>query len=114
MSSILHNAETWANVNIGKLEIIHRRMLKSILGVRTNTCSEFLYIELGVQSIQTQLMVKQCKFWQKVRELNENEPLKHIVNLCKEYQVKEVTYYEQMIDKYNNVEDIKSEFNDNK
>ena len=110
MSSTLHNAETWANANIERLEVIHRRMLKSILGVRNTTCSEFLYIELGVTSIRTQLLVKQWKFWKKVLELHVNEPLVYVVDLCKQRKVKEISHYERLMDTYGSVEEIISEF----
>ena len=110
LTAILHNAETWANSNVDRLEVIHRRMLKSILGVRTTTCSEFLYIELGVTSMRTQLMIKQWKFWKKVLELNENEPLVYVVKLCKQYKVKEVAHYERLLARYESVEEIVSEF----
>ena len=78
VSSILHNAETWANVNIERLEVSHRRMLRSILGVRTTTCSEFLYIELGALSIRTQLLLKEWNFWKKIKELDKNEPARYV------------------------------------
>ena len=48
ISSILHNAETWADSKIDQLEVEYRRMLKSILGIRMTACSEMLFVELGV------------------------------------------------------------------
>ena len=71
--------ETWANVNVERLEVSHRRMLRSILGVRTTTCSEFLYIELGALSIRTQLLLKEWNFWKKIKELDKNEPARYVV-----------------------------------
>ena len=59
MSSLLYNAETWANSKLNRLEVVHRRMLKSILGVGMVTCSEFLYIVLGVLPIKIQVTLKQ-------------------------------------------------------
>ena len=112
ISSILHNAETWADVNIERLEVMHRRMLKSILGVRTTTCSEFMYIELGVTPIKAQVLMKQWKFWNKVKELNSTDPLGYVINLCKRYKVKEVRHYERLIEKYAGVEEIRSQFVD--
>ena len=112
VSSILHNAETWANVNVERLEVSHRRMLRSILGVRTTTCSEFLYVELGVTSIRTQLLLKEWNFWKKVKELDKNEPAKYVVELCRKYKVKEVSHYDKLMDKYQSEDEIISEFKD--
>ena len=39
--SILHNAETWADSKIDRLEVVYRRLLKLVLGVRMTTCTEF-------------------------------------------------------------------------
>ena len=55
MSSLLYNAETRAHSKLNRLEVVYRRMLKSILGVGMMTCSEFLYIELGVLHIKIQV-----------------------------------------------------------
>ena len=81
VSSLLHNAETWADTNIDNLEIIHRRMLRSILGVNMRTCTELLYLELNVCSLKTIVLTKQWKFWKKVSDLNNNDPLAYVVSL---------------------------------
>ena len=73
VSALLHNAETWADSNIERLEVSHRKMLKAIMGVRSTTCSELLYVELEVISIKTYVMIKQWKFWKKVAELSDDE-----------------------------------------
>ena len=57
VASLLHNAETWADTKTERLEVIYRRMLKAILGVRMTTVSDLLYIELGVCSIKTKLLM---------------------------------------------------------
>ena len=44
---------------LNRLEAVYRRMLKPILGVGMMTCSEFLYIELGVLPIKIQVTLKQ-------------------------------------------------------
>ena len=77
------------------------------------TCSELLYVELGVSSIRTLLLIKQWKFWKKVSELSDGEPLAYIVSLSKRLKLKEVKHYETLINKYTNVDEIVSAFNDN-
>ena len=109
LTSLLHNAETWAGCNIDRLEVIHRRMLKSILGVRMTTCSEFLYVELGVTSIKTRILVKQWKFWKKLNDLDDNDPLKYIISMGKRFKLKEIKYYENLVEKYTNPNEIVAE-----
>ena len=83
LTSILYNSETWANANITRLEVVYRRMLRSIIGVGSSTCNEILYIELGVPSIKTKVMMKQFEFWRKVREMDEENPIKYIIREAK-------------------------------
>ena len=111
-SAILHNAETWADSKIDQLEIVYRRMLKSVLGVRMTTCSEFLYVELGVHSIKTYLQVKQFNFWKKVLCLGDSDPLTYAIALGKRYNIKEVKHYENLIEKYENADEIIKEFHE--
>ena len=110
LSSLLYNSETWSNVCINKLEVMHRRMLRSILGVSTKTCNEILYIELGVVSMRTRVTIKQFEFWKKVLEMTDDNPLKYIIKKAKEAKLKEILYYEKIFSKYNSKDDILSEF----
>ena len=110
VSSLLHNAETWADSKIERLEVLHRRMLKSILGVRMTTCSEFLHIELGVPSVKTYLLVKQFNFWKKVVDLSDSDPLTYAITLGKQYKLKEINHYDNLLEKYNSSDDIITEY----
>ena len=58
LTSLLYNAETWAGANIVTLEVIYRRMLKSTLRVGMTGCNELIYIELGMLSIKTRVIIK--------------------------------------------------------
>ena len=110
LTFILYKSETWANANIARLEIVYRRMLRSIIGVGSTTCNEILYIELGVPSIKTKVMMKQYEFWRKVNEMNEENPIKYIIQEAKRYKLKEVEHYEQLLEKYDSKEEIKEQF----
>ena len=112
VASTLHNAETWADSKIERLEVVYRRMLKSVLGVRMSTCSEFLYVELGVHSIRTYIMVKQFNFWQKVQELDDSDPLQYAISLGERYNLKEVKHYVNLIKTYNNADEIVTDFHE--
>ena len=88
MSSILYNAETWADTKVDRLEVVYRRMLKAILGIGVTTCTEFPYIELGLPSIRTRILIKQWEFWRKINESDDDTPLKHVIETAKRYNVK--------------------------
>ena len=111
MASLLHNCETWANCNIQQLEVKYRRMLKCILGVSQSTCSELLFVELPVLPISIQVKMRQFNFWKKVvSTLEDDDPLKVTLNEARRYELKEVIYYDNLVEKYNSAEDIKEEF----
>ena len=82
-SSLLYNAETWANTKIDRLEVLYRRILKSILGIGVTTCTEFPYLELGVPSIRTRILIKQWEFWRKITELDNDTPLRQVIEAAK-------------------------------
>ena len=79
LSSLIYNAETWANTTIKELEVKYRKILKTILGVKWSTCNEMVYLELGKVPLQILVEIKQYIFWKKVKELDNEEPLKQIV-----------------------------------
>ena len=110
VTSILHNAETWADAKVERLEVMYRRMIKSIVKVRITTCSEVLHIELDVPSIKTQILMKQWTFWTKVQELSKECPLHHAITLGKQYKLKEIEHYEQLVASYSSKEEIKEKF----
>ena len=110
VTSILHNAETWANAKVERLEVTYRRMMKSIIGVRITTCSELIYIELDLPSIKTQIMMKQWSFWTKVQEMSKECPLHHAIALAKHFKLKEIEHYEQLIASFNSKDEIREKF----
>ena len=85
-------------------------MLKSIIGVGMTTCNEMLSIELGMLSIRTLIMLKQWVFWKKVHELEGDEPLTHAINEAKRFNLKEVKYYENLVNCYTSKEEIVSKY----
>ena len=111
IASILHNCETWANTNIQQLEVKYRRMLKCILGVKQSTCSELLFVELSIFPIGIQIMMKQFKFWKKVKTvIKDDDPLKFAINEARRYRLNEVVYYDNLLNRYNSAEEIQAEF----
>ena len=110
LSSLLYNAETWADAKFERLEIVYKRMLKSTLGVGMTTCTEFLYVELGILSLKTRVMMKQWVFWNKVLNMEDSNPIIYVINLARRYNLKEVRYYDMLVERYDSVDEIVSEF----
>ena len=109
-SAILYNAETWANSKIDRLDVVHRRMLKAILGIGVTTCTEFPYIELGVPSIKTRIAMMQWEFWNKVIELDNDTPLKQVIATAEQYRLKEVKHYSDLVKTFRNKQEIEEQF----
>ena len=109
MSSLLYYSETWTNSQINRLQVVYRRMLKSILGVGMTTCSEFLYIELGVLPIRSHIMIKQWEFWKKINDMSDENPIIYIVKKARQFHVKEIKYYDSLIERYSCKEEIVTE-----
>ena len=76
------------------------------------TCNEIIYIELGVLSIKTRVKIRQFEFWKnKVIPISEEEnPMKYIIEEGKRVKLKEITYYEDLCERYTSKEDIIAEF----
>ncbi len=108
--AILYNAETWANSKIDRLDVVHRRMLKAILGIGVTTCKEFPYIELGVPSIKTRIEMMQWEFWNKVIELDNDTPLKQVIATAEQYRLKEVKHYSDLVKTFGNKQEIEEQF----
>ena len=111
-TAVLNNAETWANTKIDRLEVLHRRMLKAVLGIGVTTCTEFPYIELGVPSIRTRILMKQWEFWRKMAELDNDTPLKQVIETGTRHKLKEIKHYVGLATKYSSKDEIKEEFFD--
>ena len=112
LMSLLYNSETWADSKFQKLETVYRRMLKSILGVGMTTCTELLYIELGVLSLQARVTLKQWNFWKKVLEMGRENPIIQVIELGRQHNLKEVRHYDDLVEMYSSPEEIVSKFFD--
>ena len=110
LSSLIYNSETWANTRINSLDIKYRKILKAILGVKMSTCNEIVYMELGKVSIQTQIEIKKYKFWKKIEELDDRDPLKQTINEARKQNMAFIKYYDNLTTRYESEDEIKEEF----
>ena len=58
-----YGSEVWGHVKAGPMEIMHRRFLREILGVRTGTRNDLLYHELGTIPLKPRRELKMVRFW---------------------------------------------------
>ena len=110
VTTLLYNSETWGSANIQAIEVKYRKLLKAILGVKTTTCNEIIYLELGRISIKTQIKIQQYRFWKKIQELDNDEPLQKIIKSARHHKLEIIRYYDELLEKYTNIDEIKEEF----
>ena len=73
LSSLFYGAETWWTSNMHKMNNIYLATLRDCLGVRTTTCSDVIYAEVGKSSSSAYVKDKQLKFLAKVRSRSNYE-----------------------------------------
>ena len=87
-------------------------MLKSSLGVGMTVCNEFVYLELGIVSLRTQVMIKQYRFWKSVLEMCEGNPIRYVIDEARRQKIKEVKHYDKMVNEHSDVDEIVAKFYD--
>ena len=71
-----YGSEVLGILNITKIERIHLKYCKEILGVKTQTQNEFIYGELGRMPLEKLRIIHMIRFWLKIKT---NNPTKYIV-----------------------------------
>ena len=62
-SAVLYNCETWGDASVVLLEKMYRKALKYMLGVRSQVCNEFAYIELAKPTLKSVIQKRQFIFY---------------------------------------------------
>ena len=68
MSAILYGCENWMTKDMRSTEQPFVQSLKELLGVRTQTCSDLVYLELGIGSAKATVARRQLDFLSKQRK----------------------------------------------
>ena len=68
MSAILYGCENWMPKDMRSTEQPFVQSLKELLGVRTQTCSDLVYLELGIGSAKVTVGRRQLDFLSKQRK----------------------------------------------
>ena len=84
MSAILYGCESWMTKDMRSTEQPFVQSLKELLGVRTQTCSDLVYLELGIGSAKATVARRQLDFLSKQRKKDGsiNSPLFRTITLA--------------------------------
>ena len=84
LPNIEYACEIWGFCAAEKLDTFYFGFLKSILGVRNTTPSVYIYKELNIYSLKLRRYLRIFKYWLKIIELPDTEPVKSVYNILKE------------------------------
>ena len=71
-----YGCEVWGFCEANQIEKLYLGFLKTLLGVKKTTPSAFLYIELGVVPLINLRLIRIMKYWLKILDLNDSNPVK--------------------------------------
>ena len=106
VSILNNNCETWGDANLDGMEKKYRRAMKYMLGVKSSTCNEFPYIELGKPTLKSLVHRRQLKFFRDCT-IHKDWPMQRfIIRLGIDARCSFVDHYVQLDLKYENLDDI--------
>ena len=73
---LCYASEVWGYAEAKKVEVVQLKFLKMILKVRKNTPSCIVYRECQVYPLYLSRLFRLIKYWLKIIDLNENDPIK--------------------------------------
>ena len=104
--AVLNNCEAWGNVKVKDLETLYRKALKYLLGVRTQVCNEFPYIELQKPTLTSMIYKRQYIFYKNCT-VNRDWPLqRYIIRKALDVSCSFITHYTKLTNQYSSAEEI--------
>ena len=87
-SAILYSCESWLTGNLKCIEQPYLQTIKTLLGVRPQTCSELVYAETGEIPVKAKIMARQLSFLKKIqaRDDYEGSTLQKAISLAKRHK----------------------------
>ena len=105
-SAVLNNCEAWGNANLSAVEILYRKALKRMLGVRKTVCNEFPYIELGKPTLTSLVQKRQYKFYKNCT-VDRDWPLQlYLIRQAIDARCPFINHYAKLVEKYDCANDI--------
>ena len=80
-SALLYGCETWSYGSTAYGTALHRKAMKMVLGLRSSTPNDIVYIETGLQPIETHILSRQLKYWKKVKTFSQENPSSPIAHM---------------------------------
>ena len=59
---IMYSCETWASNNLTRIEVLHRKAIKTTLKMKSNTPNHIMYVESGCKPLRCEIYRRQYKF----------------------------------------------------
>jgi hypothetical protein len=83
-SALIYSCESWLTANLKCLELPLLRSLKELLGVRSQTCSDLVYLEIDQPTAKSTVMDRQLVFFKKMmkRPGYSASILKYVIDLA--------------------------------
>lgn len=98
-SSLLYGSETWFTENLGKVEPLYTKVIKSLLGVRNTTCNDICLLEASMPSLKAVINKKMQQYIQaKVPRLDCEDPLWKAIELCRTVNTKTFQHISKMLE----------------
>ena len=76
IAAILYGCEAWLNADLRPVTKLYNICIKQLLGVRTTTCNDMCYVELGYPPLKNLVLSRQRKFfykmWEKILHINDD------------------------------------------
>ena len=66
-AATLYSCETWLTANLRAAEPLYNTSVKQMLGVKSTTCNDLVYIETGLPDVKNVIIDHQVKFLIKLR-----------------------------------------------
>ena len=87
-SAILYGCESWLVKDLKDVQSVYLATVKALLGVRVQTPTDLVYIELDIPSAQAMIMKRQMTFISKYKERDsyDGSPLQIAVELAKQFK----------------------------
>ena len=95
-AALLYGCETWGNGDVSKVETVHRKAIRTTLGVKTNTANDIIYMESGFIPLKAAIRKRQYKFWQKITDeiqKNPDSPITRLYLIAIEKKITFVKHY---------------------
>ena len=105
-SAVLFNCETWGNANIAGLEVLYRKALKRMLGVRKSVCNEFPYIELGRPSLTSVAHKRQFKFFKNCLQDRDWPLQRYIIRKAMDVNCSFINHYNKLMETYGSADEV--------